>query len=37
MHTYLFAKNCKLHKFATINPSRNIEKSIMSDMHHYIT
>ena len=31
--TNLFAKNCKLHKFATTNS--NFEKSIFLDMHHH--
>ena len=31
LHTNLFAKNCKLHKFATTND--NFKESIMSDMH----
>ena len=34
-HTNIFAKNCKLHKFA-INNS-NFKKSNISDMHHQIT
>ena len=32
VHTNLFAKNCKLHKFATCN--YNFEKSRLSDMHY---
>ena len=32
VQTYLFAKNCKLHKFATCNS--NFEKSLLSDMNH---
>ena len=35
VHTNLFAKNCKLHKFATCN--YNFEKSRLSDMHYPIT
>ena len=35
VHTNIFAKNCKLHKFATTNS--NFEKSILLDMHHYKT
>ena len=32
VHTNKFAKNRKLHKFATTNS--NFKKSILSDMHH---
>ena len=32
VHTNLFAKNCKLHKYATCNS--NFEKSLLSDMNH---
>ena len=32
MHTNLFAKNCKLHKFVTC--IMNLKKSRLSDMHH---
>ena len=32
VHTNLFAKNRKLHKFATTNT--NFEKMLVSDMHH---
>ena len=35
VHTNLFAKNCKLHKFVTCN--WNFEKSCLSDMHHPLT
>ena len=35
VHTNLFAKNCKLHKFTTCN--LNFEKSRLSDMHHPLT
>ena len=35
VHTNLYAKNCKLHKFATCN--KNLKKSRLSDMHHPIT
>ena len=35
MHTKLFAKIAKLHKFATNNS--NFKKAITSDMHHRIT
>ena len=35
VYTNLFAKNCKLHKFATTNS--NFEKSIFLDMHHHNT
>ena len=35
VHTNLFAKNCKLHKFATCN--ENFEKSGLSDMHYPLT
>ena len=35
VHTNLFAKNCKLHKFATCNS--NFEKSRLSDMHYPLT
>ena len=35
VHTNLFAKNCKLHKFATTNS--NFLKSILLDMHHHKT
>ena len=35
LHTHLFAKNCKLHKFANCN--YNFEKSRLSDMHYPIT
>ena len=34
VHTNIFAKNRKLHKFATTNS--NIEKKNISDMHHRI-
>ena len=34
VHTNLFAKNCKLHKFATCNS--NFKKSLLSDMNHLI-
>ena len=33
MNTNLFAKNGKLHKFATTN-SNFVKKSILLDMHH---
>ena len=33
VHTNVFAKNCKLHKFATTN-SIFFFKSTLSDMHH---
>ena len=36
VHTNLFAKNCKLHKFATTN-SNFKKKSILLDMHHHKT
>ena len=32
VHTNLFAKKCKFHKFATCN--YNFEKSRLSDMHY---
>ena len=32
VHTNLFTKKCKLHKFVTCN--KNFEKSRLSDMHH---
>ena len=32
VHTSLFAKNRKLHEFATTN--NNLKKSTLSDMHH---
>ena len=32
VHTNLFAKKCKLHKFVSCN--KNFEKSRLSDMHH---
>ena len=32
VHTILFAKNRKLHKFSTTN--NNLKKLILSDMHH---
>ena len=35
MHTKLFAKNRKLHKYATCNS--NFETKLFSDMHHRIT
>ena len=35
VHTNLFAKNCKLHKFATCNS--NFKKSRLSDMHYQLT
>ena len=35
VHTNIFAKNCKLHKFATTN--RNFKISIISDKHNRIT
>ena len=35
VHTNLFEKNCKLHKFATTNS--NFAKLIISDMNHRIT
>ena len=35
MHTKLFAKNRKLHKYATYN--LNFETKLLSDMHHRIT
>ena len=35
MHTKLFAKNRKLHKYATYNS--NFETKLLSDMHHRIT
>ena len=35
MHTKLFAKNRKLHKYATYN--LNFETKLFSDMHHRIT
>ena len=35
VYTKLFAKNCKLHKFATCN--QNFEKSRLSDMHCPLT
>ena len=35
VYTNLFAKNCKLHKFATTNS--NFEKLIFLDMHHHKT
>ena len=35
VHTNLFAKNCKLHKFITCNS--NFEESRLSDMHHPLT
>ena len=35
VHTNLFAKYCKLHKFATCN--LNFEKSRLSDMHYPLT
>ena len=35
VHTNLFAKDCKLHKFVTCNS--NFEKSRLSDMHHPLT
>ena len=35
MHTKLFAKNRKLHKYATYNS--NFEINLLSDMHHRIT
>ena len=35
VHTNLFSKNCKLHKFVTCN--YNFEKSRLSDMHHPLT
>ena len=34
VHTNLFAKKCKLHKFATCNS--NFEKLLLSDMNHII-
>ena len=35
VHTSIFAKICKLHKFATCN--KNFEKALLSDMHHPLT
>ena len=35
VHTNLYAKNCKLHKFTTCNT--NFEKSRLSDMHYPLT
>ena len=35
MHTKLFAKNRKLHKYATYNS--NFETKLLSDIHHRIT
>ena len=35
VHTNIFAKNRKLHKFATTNS--NFEKKMYLDMHHYKT
>ena len=35
VHTKLFAKNRKLHKYATYN--LNFETKLLSDMHHRIT
>ena len=35
VHTNLFAKKCKLHKFTTCN--QNFEKSRVLDMHYPIT
>ena len=35
VHTNLFAKYCKLHKFATCN--LNFEKSRLSDLHYPLT
>ena len=35
VHTNLFAKNYKLHKFATCNS--NFEKSRLSDIHYPLT
>ena len=35
VHTKLFAKNRKLHKYATYNS--NFETELLSDMHHRIT
>ena len=35
VHTNLFAKICKLHKFVTCN--QNFEKSRISDMHYPLT
>ena len=35
MHTKLFAKNRKLHKYATYN--LNFETKLLSNMHHLIT
>ena len=35
VHTNLFAKKCKLHKFATCN--WNFEKSRLLDMHYPLT
>ena len=32
VHTNVFAKNRKLHEFATTN--KNLKKSTLSDMHH---
>ena len=33
VHTNLFAKNLKLHKFATVN-NNFFKKSALSDIHH---